>query len=319
MDDILVSINCITYNQENYIADAIESFLMQKTNFKYEILIHDDASTDNTANIIREYQQKYPDVIKPIYQVENQYSKKVQVDKLNIQRAKGKYIAVCEGDDYWTDPYKLQKQFDYMEKHPECSLCIHAGYVVSAIDKKIIRKNRPAKYSRFISVEEIIERGGDFCVTNSMFYRSKFDQDRPDFFQMIPEITDYPLGIHLALQGTVYYIDEFLSAYRVGDSGSWSVRNFSRLENKRKHYNKMGQFLDAVNIYTKLKYEDTILKTKNITEIFLLVEERKFREAKTGIYKDFYMKLGLRRKIIFTLDKYLPVISNFLRTTRRGF
>lgn len=104
-EKVMVSINCITYNQEEYIAKAIDSFLMQKTDFKYEILIHDDASTDNTANIIREYQEKYPDIIKPIYQKENQYSQGIKrVDyKFNYSRANGKYIAICEGDDYWTD------------------------------------------------------------------------------------------------------------------------------------------------------------------------------------------------------------------------
>ena len=101
-EDILVSISCITYNHEKYIRDALEGFLMQKTDFKYEILIHDDASTDNTAKIIREYEEKYPDLIKPIYQKENQWSKgNYRISStFNIPRAKGKYIAFCEGDDF---------------------------------------------------------------------------------------------------------------------------------------------------------------------------------------------------------------------------
>ena len=98
--EIMASICCITYNHENYIADAIESFLMQKTNFNYEIIIYDDASTDKTADIIREYETKYPGLIKPIYQTENQYSKGVKTINFSLQRAEGKYIAVCEGDDY---------------------------------------------------------------------------------------------------------------------------------------------------------------------------------------------------------------------------
>ena len=108
MNDILVSICCITYNHEDYIADAIEGFLMQKTDFKYEVLIHDDASTDRTAEIIRKYERKFPNLIKPIYQTENQHSKGIKVGKYNIERALGKYIALCEGDDYWVDPCKLQ-------------------------------------------------------------------------------------------------------------------------------------------------------------------------------------------------------------------
>ena len=115
-NEILVSICCITYNHEKYIRDAIEGFLMQKTDFPFEVLIHDDASTDGTADIIREYETKYPDIIKPIYQTENQYSKGIKISATyNYPRAKGKYIALCEGDDYWIDPYKLQKQVDFLE------------------------------------------------------------------------------------------------------------------------------------------------------------------------------------------------------------
>ena len=131
MSGILVSIDCTTYNHGKYISDALDSFLMQNTNFKYEILVHDDASTDDTPKIIKEYESIYPDLIKPIYQKENQYSKGLRVSGINLRRARGKYIAVCEGDDYWIDPYKLQKQVDYMESHPECSMCTHAAYIVS--------------------------------------------------------------------------------------------------------------------------------------------------------------------------------------------
>jgi glycosyltransferase involved in cell wall biosynthesis len=120
----LVSVCCITYNHEKYIREAIEGFLMQETSFPIEILIHDDASTDKTADIIREYEAKYPNIIKPIYQTENQYSKGVGISATyQWPRAKGKYIALCEGDDYWTDPYKLQKQVDFLEANPEYGIC----------------------------------------------------------------------------------------------------------------------------------------------------------------------------------------------------
>lgn len=118
----LVSISCITYNHENFIRKAIESFLAQRTSFPIEILIHDDASTDRTADIIREYEQEYPELIFPIYQTENQYSKGGLPDRINRERARGKYLAYCEGDDYWTDPLKLQKQVDFLEAHPDYSL-----------------------------------------------------------------------------------------------------------------------------------------------------------------------------------------------------
>lgn len=122
----LLSICCLAYNHAPYIRQCLDGFMMQKTDFAFEVLIHDDASTDGTADIIREYEAKYPDIIKPIYQTENQYSKGIKISgTYQFPRAKGKYIAMCEGDDYWIDPLKLQKQVDFLEANEDYSLCCH--------------------------------------------------------------------------------------------------------------------------------------------------------------------------------------------------
>ncbi|MFJ8064763.1 glycosyltransferase family 2 protein [Psychrobacillus sp. NPDC096426] len=316
MENILVSISCIAYNHEKYIADAIDSFLMQQTNFKYEILIHDDASTDRTAEIIRKYEKKYPELVKPIYQIENQYSKGVDVFKVNDERAIGKYVALCEGDDYWTDIYKLQKQVDYMEKHPECSLCVHAGHVVSALDKKPISFVRPNKGNKVFKVAEVIEGGGGLFVTNSMLYPTKFGQNRPVFLENAP-VVDYPLAINLSLQGSVYYIDEFMSAYRTGDSSSWTARNTSSFEKEIKHFDEIAIMLDEINEYTNYGYSDIVAQTKGFNKFNLLLNHRKFMEAKTGDTKDIYLKLGFKRKLIIYLMQYFPSIINVLRVVKR--
>ncbi|KOS69858.1 glycosyl transferase family 2 [Lysinibacillus contaminans] len=316
LQNILVSINCITYNHEEFIAEAIESFLMQKTNFNYEILIHDDASTDSTAEIIREYEKKYPDLIKPIYQKENQYSKGNPVDRINMRRAKGKYIAICEGDDYWLDPYKLQKQTDYMEKHPECSLCVHGGEVVNASEKKTISYNSANKGNKDFRVEEVIEGGGALFITNSMFYPFKFHSERPKFLDLT-SVGDYPLAINLSLLGTVHYLDEFMSAYREGVSGSWTDRNMSSLKRKTEHYDEIANMLDEVNQYTNYQYENSINKRKYTDQLFLLLEQGKFREAKTGKYKDIYLELGYKKKIFIFMDQYCSSISKVLRVAKR--
>ena len=134
--DIIVSVICNTYNHESYIRQCLDGFIMQETTFAFEVLIHDDASIDKTADIIREYEAKYPDIIKPIYQTENQYSKKIGIMKsFQYPRVKGKYIALCEGDDYWIDPLKLQKQVDFLDANPEYAMCFHNA-IVSYEDKK---------------------------------------------------------------------------------------------------------------------------------------------------------------------------------------
>lgn len=123
--EIIVSICCLSYNHGPYIANSLNGFMKQKTRFPFEVLIHDDASTDQTTDIIKKYERDYPDIVKPIYQSENQWSKGARAISVthNFPRAKGKYIAICEGDDYWTDPHKLQKQVDFLESHPEYVLC----------------------------------------------------------------------------------------------------------------------------------------------------------------------------------------------------
>ena len=142
----LVSISCITYNHKQYIRDAIEGFLMQITNFPVEILIHDDASTDGTTEIIKEYEKRYPNLIKPLYEEENQWVKGRRGSIVfNIPRSQGKYIAFCEGDDYWTDPYKLQKQVDFLESHPDYGMVHTDADILYQSNKQIIKSSHRTK------------------------------------------------------------------------------------------------------------------------------------------------------------------------------
>lgn len=144
MEAPLVSISCVSYNHATFIRHCLDGMLMQKTSFPIEILIHDDCSTDGTTEIIKEYEAKYPSLIFALYENENQYSKGAWVDGFNYRRAKGKYIAYCEGDDYWTDPLKLQKQVDFMESHTDYSVCFHAfrNHVVSTDEYRVTTPTR---------------------------------------------------------------------------------------------------------------------------------------------------------------------------------
>ncbi|RNF39526.1 glycosyltransferase family 2 protein [Planococcus salinus] len=296
-DKVMVSIICTSYNHGEFIAEAIESFLMQKTDFAFEILIHDDASTDHTAQIIREYEKKYPDLIKPIYQNENQYSQGVLVELINHERAKGKYIAVCEGDDYWTSPYKLQKQVDYMESHPECSMCVHAASKVSAKSHKVVAPIRPSKRDKVFSVAEVIEGGGGLFATNSIMYSKEKVLKMPSFY-MNATVGDYPLVIYSALQGTIFYMDENMSAYRVEVNGSWTNTEVSNIENKIKHYDDIADMLDEINRYTNFRYHEVIERTKKRDRFFLLLKQHKFKEALKSDYKECYMHTGFLKKVI---------------------
>lgn len=265
MEDILVSISCITYNHEKYIADAIESFLMQQTNFKYEILIHDDASTDRTAEIIREYEKQYPDLIKPIYQIENQYSKGVSVSQLNHKRANGKYIALCEGDDYWTDPLKLQKQFNYLEEHPDCSLVFHAADIVNENKSRTGNIAKIAEESKPVKMNEIsLKAEPNFIPTASRMYR-KVLLDNPPNWYLNASVGDFPSALIIGNSGYFYYMHEMMSAYRIGVKGSWSDRKFNNkyaVQNAIAINKECIQILADFNVYSNYQFKKEIDNAK---------------------------------------------------------
>lgn len=151
MDSVEVSIWCVVYNHEKYLREALEGFIMQKTNFNYEVIIHDDASTDGSVDIIQEYERKYPDIIKPIYQKENIYSKYISVeDKFLVPRTSGKYIAICDGDDFWTDSDKLQKQYDFLEANPDIIATSH-NVILIEDDGTLMTKESPV-YTPFFEI-----------------------------------------------------------------------------------------------------------------------------------------------------------------------
>lgn len=175
----LVSISCITYNHAPYIRQCLDGFLMQKTTFSFEILIHDDASPDGTADIIREYEKKYPLLIKPIYQTENQYSQgKTSVSATwNFPRAKGKYIALCEGDDYWIDENKLQMQADFLEKNPEYGMCYTNFNILNqstdTIENDLFNTNLE-KYKAEYNLEDWIFMAGYIAPMSWVFRRNLY-------------------------------------------------------------------------------------------------------------------------------------------------
>lgn len=316
MEEILVSISCITYNHEEYIADALDSFIMQKVDFSFEILIHDDASSDKTADIIKSYADKYPHLIKAIYQTENQYAKGIKVSKFNQERARGKYIAVCEGDDYWTDPLKLQKQVDYMRTHAECVLCVHAGYLVDQNKKKLRKKVRPHTGNKIFSVDEIITSGGQLFVTNSVLYEREKVLNRPKFYDLSP-VGDYPLTILLALQGSVYYIDELMSAYRIGLENSWTQRTYSSTEKTMNHFQKTVEMLDELNQYTDFKFKESVEKRKNQIFFNACIVQNRFDIIKTPEYSEYYNQLNVFQKVKLHIRQYYPKTYIILKGLKR--
>ena len=219
----LLSICCITYNHAPFIRQCLDGFVMQKTNFPVEVLIHDDASTDGTADIIREYEKNYPKLIKPIYQTENQYSKGISISRtFNFPRIKGKYIAICEGDDYWTDEYKLQKQVDFMEANEDFSICFHPVKVYSEEEKQFIENNTVPEVPDVTDIKKLALV--NYINTLSVVYRyNKQVFDDLNNFPKLP-VGDYLLHMLFAKYGKIKKLSDTMAVYRLHKGGTWSSK-----------------------------------------------------------------------------------------------
>ena len=225
MSKIKVSVLCMAYNHERYIRQALDGFVMQKTNFPFEVLIHDDASTDGTAKIIREYADKYPEIIKPIFQTKNQWQQGISADKkYNWPRIQGEYVALNEGDDYWTDENKLQKQVDFLDAHPNCALCFHPV--------KVIWENKskpdtvfPTPKFRFnktiLTIDDLLKH--NFIQTNSVMYRWRM-KNKADLFPKHILPGDWFLHLLHAQVGKIGFLPDVMSVYRKHSGSVWYDR-----------------------------------------------------------------------------------------------
>jgi len=232
---IQVSVIMLSYNHEKYISKAIESVLNQKTSFEYEIIIHDDASTDNSASIIHSFEERYPNKIRAIYQIENQYSRLINIGRVFIYPiVKGKYIATCECDDYWSSEDKLQKQYDCLEHNPQIVGCSHNCNIIDSKDKIGGKEYAVYHYCKtHIFDFHRFECGLFPGQTAALMYRVdtlmfKTKQQEEDYYAIRCQ-GDQKLALHLLLNGNIYYYSDIMSSHRVvrdeGDSWTARIRN----------------------------------------------------------------------------------------------
>lgn len=216
MEQPLVAIQCMAFNHEPFIRDALEGFVRQKTNFPFVAIVHDDVSTDDTAEIIREYAQRYPNIIKPIFETENQFSKRdnsiTRIMNAACKATGAKYIAFCEGDDYWTDPLKLQKQVDFLEAHPDYAF-VHSNAYQSCWKDN---------FRELVSHDRIVPEGqvymdilkNNFIYTLTVMIRSDLVEDIESEIYPIP-CWDRIMWICFSRHTKFHYLKDITGTYRV--------------------------------------------------------------------------------------------------------
>ncbi|MBQ7346472.1 MAG: glycosyltransferase [Clostridia bacterium] len=317
MDDVKVSISCLTYNHEKYIRKCLDGLVSQKTNFKYEILIHDDASTDQTAAIIQEYEKKYPEIIKPIYQVENQYSKGVRIGRTyQYPRVRGEYIAFCEGDDYWCDENKLQKQFDAMQSDCSCTLCVHSVQKVTNCGELLDTYIKPSTLSYGIILGDqflynyLTGKESYPFQTSSYFIKKDILLNMPNFRYQF-KVGDVPMLLWSAAKGNILYIEGVYSCYRIGVPGSYNAK----LNDKKYVIKQIKANIDgylAFNEDTNHKYWDFMKHKVLYSQIqySFAIKEKISKEQKKEIKKELSIRELFTAKIKFTW------LGNLLRKIR---
>ena len=262
----LVSICCITYNHEKYIEEALDSFLMQETDFPFEIVVDDDCSTDNSAEVLKKYIKKFPTLMNVRLREKNVGMMANSMG--NMQRAKGKYIALCEGDDYWTDANKLQIQLDLMTENPECYLSFHPADEV--MDGKLTERayaTHEAENRVFTDIEMVRKIGASFCPTSSMVLRREVMDPIPDFYATAP-VGDVFIQLLASLNGGALFIARKMSVYRRGHPESWTMLTYEKdnisvdsyILNREKYITEYINSLDTMGDLIDQKYRTEIDK-----------------------------------------------------------
>ena len=317
-----VSVLCAAYNHEEYLRQTLDSFLNQKTDFPFEVLVNDDASTDSTGDIIREYAARYPEIIRPFYQKENLYSRRINLyDVVFFPACRGEYIAVCEGDDYWNDPEKLQLQVDWLDAHPEYSACVHnsIGRFTDQPDKVLFAQDG----DRDIPFEQVVQGMSHAYHTSSILARREFILNPPDYRDVAYHqgyFTDYAIGVRLGLSGKVRFLDRCMSVYRIGSNPSAWSRGVGQ------EYHKLKRFVSGEIAMLKTVKQHPLTPEQEAAidqvllerEYELLYIEGRVDEMVKPPYDKIHKSMGKGRIISTEIKRRLPHLHRLYRK-RRGY
>ena len=321
-----VTICLVTYNHGKYVKRCLDSLLKQKTNFEFEILVHDDCSTDNTIEILREYKERFPQIINLDIEEENKFSQGIKtiVLQLMLPKARGKYVALCEGDDYWCDVNKLQKQFICMEHEQGASICTHATQIIEedgvSTGKRIPERAITAgDLSGEDMLDYILLKDTHLFHTSSMFFRKSIFDDVLESlpaFMKISFVEDRILMLFLATRGSIFFIDEIMSCYRVMSAGSWSLMVSSSRKKAYESDLEIIEMIKAFDDYTQNKYHQKV--EQHLTTLYFrtLQYEMNYGELVKARYHDLFQTLGNKQKVYYSICGRIKFIGSICRNIK---
>jgi glycosyltransferase involved in cell wall biosynthesis len=304
MDEVIVSVICLTYNQVDTVRDALEGFVAQRAPFRIEVLVHDDASTDGTADIVREYERSFPELIRGVYQEENQFSRGVFIPREYLwPQVRGRYVALCEGDDYWTDPRKLEKQVAALEAHSGVDICAHRALKLTG--GKPHGYVAPRLRDGVIPVEDVILGGGNYVATASLLCRAEAYKAWTPVREAFPN--DYSLQIQCSLHGGMLYLHDCMSVYRTDTPGSWTRRHGRLLDAPTRR--QVNEMLDATDSWTHGRFHRAVVLRKRYFDSNALLAEHRYaamfapRELGVTLRRGLRTLSGSFRRLFLALSR----------------
>jgi glycosyltransferase involved in cell wall biosynthesis len=312
-DDVVVSVCITAYNHGKYIAQALDSILMQEVDFRYEIVVGEDCSTDNTRAILLSYKERFPDKLKLLLHKKNMGAKKNVITTL--RNCSGKYIAMLDGDDYWIDPEKLRIQIALMEENPDCHMSFHPAEarIENAQSGRVIA--RQAKENKIFTGSEVILGGGGFAPTASTIFNREVIDNLPDFFEETP-VGDYYMQILGSVHGGALYIDRVMSVYRQGIEGSWSheMKNID-IDKKIKLHHAYMKALNDLDIHLNKKYHNEIEQKESVYYYYMAIfylKNNMYKEFKDNIESSFntYPLWSLSYMLLYYLRFFPKLLLN---------
>ncbi len=314
MEKTEVTVFCIAYNQQKYIEKTLKSLVEQETSFRYEVLVHDDASTDGTADIIAQYAIQYPHIIRAVVQKENQYSRgrRIVREILMPMSRSEKYVAFCEGDDYWCDKHKLQEQYDALESNPTCSFSSH---ITRCVDRENMYKGKifpiPSIKGGIVDKEILIHweltkypwlfHTSSFFVRKSVY--QEYHRNYHIYAQKFP-VGDKPLLLSCLLKGDCYFIDKVMSAYRMGVGVM--TNKWNSIDKRLAFNSKCIEAFKGFDEFTEGKYRKDIEYRIRAYEANSLIVQCKYRELYKQHYIDVLKEYTIKRKIWIVMGILFP-------------